>query len=128
MSETVSVFVSGNPTIEECRNAIEKHLQILLVQRMDTDGHLFEGVISGVWVTLFDNHGLDDDCGIEFTQFPVEIDFTRYARNNSLDWNETIFFSLVVSLSERLSEQFRARCIVVKNLQQIVRSFGPAAD
>jgi len=95
---------------------------------MDSEGHIFEGKVSGACVALFDNHGLVDDCGIEFTQFPLEIDFTRYAGTMTSDCNEVTFYSLAVSLAGRLSKQFRSRCIVVENLQRIVQSFGPSSD
>jgi len=89
---------------------------------------MFEAEVSGTCVALFDKHGLVDDCGIEFTQFPLEIDFTRYAGTTTSDCNEVKLHSLAVSLAERLSKQFGARCIVVENLQRIVQSFGPSSD
>jgi hypothetical protein len=128
MSETLSVFVGGCPSIEECRKLVESNLKIHLIRTTDSEGHRFGGKLSGAYVALFDNHGLVDDCGIEFTQFPLEIDFTRSAGANTPDWNETTFLCSAVSLAERLSKQFRTRCIVVENLQRIVQSFGPPVD
>lgn len=127
MSETLSIFVGSGPSIEECRNLVETDLQIHLTQRSDSEGHLFEGNFSGVSVALFDEHGLVDDCGIEFTQFPLEIDFTRYGGTSSPDWSETTYLGSAVSLAESLSKQFRSRTIVVENLQRVVQSFGPSA-
>lgn len=125
MSETLSIFVGRGPSLEECRILTEEDLQIQLTPRLDSEGHLFEGNVSGVCVALFDNHGLVDDCGIEFTQFPLEIDFTRYAGTSAPEWNEKTFLHSAFSLAERLSKQFRVFCIVVKNLQRIVQSFRP---
>jgi hypothetical protein len=129
MSDTVSIFVGNGPSIAECRRVVENHLQIPLVHRADMDsmGYLFVADVSGVTVSLFNNHGLDDDCEIEFTRFPLEIDFTRYAGTTALDWNEATFRSLVLSLAQRLSIQFKTPCIVVDNLQVIVQSFGTSA-
>lgn len=122
MSDTLSIFVSNGPSIEECRNLIENHLRINLTKRIDIEGHLFEGEVLGACVALFDDHGLDDDCGIEFTKFPLEIDFTRYAGTKAPDWNEATYLSLAVSIAESLSKQFNSRCLIVENLQRIVKS------
>jgi hypothetical protein len=123
MCETLSIFVGSGPSIDDCRNLVENNLETHLVQKTDSEGHLFEGNYLGVCVALFNNHGLVDDCGIEFTQFPLEIDFTHYAGTNTRDWNEATFLRSALSLAERLSKQLRTRCLVVQNLQRIVQSF-----
>ena len=127
MSETLSIFVGADSSIEGCRQIVEDHLQTPLRQRMDSEEHLFEGEAAGACVALFDNHGLVDDCGIEFTQFSLEIDFTHYAGTKTSNWSEASFRSLVISLAERLSQRFRSCCIVVENFQRIVRRIGPSS-
>ena len=128
MSKTLSIFVGSEPSIEECRNLVEGNLRIHLTESTASEGFLFEGEVSGAGVALFDNHGRVDDCGIEFTRFPVEIDFTRYAGTNGPDWDDTTFVCLAVSLAKKLSKQLRSQCIVVEDLQRIVQSFGPPVD
>jgi hypothetical protein len=121
MSYTVSIFISEGPSIEECVRVLEDYFQVSPELRSNTDGRSFEAVIPGAFLSLFDNHGLVDDCGIEFTRYPLEIDFTRsghaYSEVNAL-------LSAAAPLAEALSRKLNVRCIVVDNLQRIVQTFG----
>jgi hypothetical protein len=127
MSETLSILVSSGPSIEQCREVIEDQLRIPLRQRSDVEWCLFESEISGVSVSLFDDHGLEDDYGIEFTKFKFEIDFTRYAGTAGPEWTSGSILASAVALAKRLSTEFGVRTIVVENLSRIVQSFGTSA-
>ena len=127
MSENISIFVGDDPSIEECRRIVEDHFDASLRRSSEENDNYtaFECEISGVFINIFDNHNLEDNCGIEFTRFPLEIDFTSYAGNVIPRWEEAPFLSRIFSLAEKLAQRFRARCIVVRNLQQTVCSIDP---
>jgi hypothetical protein len=124
MAYDVSVFVRG------CgRDAILK----LLRERLHTettieetrDGALWVSNVFGVRLAVVDGHGLIDDCGISFTQYPLQVSLTLYAGRIPIAGPQLcralarVFASVACAAG--------AECLIVEELQRVLDGASGAA-
>ncbi len=117
MPRMVSVFCDTSVSLRGMVSAIEETLQITFSMReIEGVGVVFESTYDGAVIAAFEDHGLEDDSGIEFTKYSIEIDFS--GGQSEVDLLET-----GSRVAKRLSEQIRCTTIVVNNLQQLKATY-----
>lgn len=115
MSKSISVFCTGGVKLNEVVGAVSRSAGVQLVERSSEVGkHLFEGALHDIFVSVFDNHGLDDDCGIEFSKYHFEVDFTS---SDSHPCAERLACAVANTLKELYPSE---HVIVVNNLQSVI--------
>ncbi len=113
MPRIVSVFCDTSVPLRAILNAIEETLQIrFLMKENEGVGVVFESAYDGAVIVAFEEHGLEDDSGIEFTKYSIEIDLSG-------GQSEVNLLETGLKIAERLSEQIGCPTIVVNNLQQL---------
>ena len=76
---------------------------------------------------LYGNHGLDDDCGIMFSDYNYQMQILKLYSGEKYKSYDTIYNNVAILLMEKLSLAFNATAILVDNLQSVVFSTVPAA-
>jgi hypothetical protein len=117
VSLNISIFVATSAPLVTIKELVEQRLQTQFVRRTDVEFSLFEGKVDDIFISLFDEHGLEDDCGIQFGLFQIEIDLTH-------KYDESLCVQLAELVAKDLATQLHCRTIVVRNLQRILAHFG----
>lgn len=110
-------------------------LQELVVALQDIVGHAFVREALDVGVVyrlraldtefvLVDEHGLDDDCGIEFSAFEFMLDLTPFSVGAAVPGYGALYESMAKFLGARLCSRLPCRVVVVANLQREVARYG----
>src|SRR5712692_10685887 len=85
MSANSSVFVAYECTLERIVELLQPVIGQRLEQVNEAEGRLFKKSAMGIEISARDQHGLEDDVGIEFSRYPIQISFTRYAGTPEVD-------------------------------------------
>lgn len=114
MASTVSVFISGPVKLSNVVEIVSKSCSCEFVDRTESVGHtLFESELNGVWLSVFDEHGLEDDCGIPFSEYSVEVDLTT-----SCDLSAAKLMANRIGRS--IQSETKACVMIVENLQKLI--------
>lgn len=120
MPRTLSVFCDSNAPLGEILTAMGEAFKITFSSReIEGVGVVHESTYDGGAIIAFSGHGLEDDGGIEFTRYPIEIDLSGAESESDL-------LKIGLTLAQQVSEQFRCATLVVDNLQQLKATFPPA--
>lgn len=96
------------------------------LKREDPDvGPIHRGRVVDTELTLVGDHGLDDDCGIEFSRYEYQLALTAFDVGLRMASFAAMYKTLAPFLAEKLSARLRCRTIVVENLQREVVAFEP---
>jgi hypothetical protein len=75
MSTPISIFINSSSAFENTALEIEKALSLKSELISDDDEVKYRYGGLGLTITLFGNHGLEDDKGIPFSHYQYEMDF-----------------------------------------------------
>lgn len=118
MSITIDIFAAAPATVESCRQFIEGELGIVFNFQPDATPPLYESEWNGWTLLIFDEHGLEDDKGIAFSDYPIEISFG--GRSYLPDICE-----LVERLGKALAVKLQCKTMAVYDVQRLVGVFEP---
>ncbi len=107
-------FCKPASSFDKVRAIVETTLSIILTKNTASDvGTLLEGVYSGVFISVFDEHGLEDDCGINFSNYDMEIDFKETE-------NDLAIIHMAINLANSIHNQLNCDTMVVRNFQHLI--------
>lgn len=119
MSSDYTVYAKGDP--EAIRKLVEGFLGLEL---RAPPGEGLRGVLHGelleVPVTFEAAHGMIDDMGIAFSEYPVAIAFGRSGMQHDADLRESLCRAVASLLGRHLSRTAGVANIVVEDSQQVV--------
>ena len=123
VSGPLSIFLRINDPFEAVIRLLEKFFNLSLNIETNESGFLSKLCAMQIEFSIFSNHGLEDDCGIDFSNYSIQIDMLKIypkTRNNYQDQlvKVTAFF-----LAQEISNNFKCKSIVVENLQKIIGDF-----
>ncbi|WP_438040574.1 hypothetical protein [Sorangium sp. So ce128] len=127
MPRPMSVFVDFCGDEGVLLSALTEILGCSLVKEEIDVGVLYRGRLLDTEVVLFGDHGLDDDCGIKFSEYMYQLKLVAFDSGMRLSSYDRMYESVVVFVAERLCERLHSRTQVVVNLQRIVATFDPGA-
>lgn len=123
MSRILNIFVDDTAELRKLVDILESSLSIPLRETASHDGVRFSGSILGISVTLFKDHGLVNDKGIAFEDYPIEIDLDISLLLRK-DPNHISFAACLAQfVASRICEELGARTIVVDDLQTLIAAF-----
>ncbi|XXX74356.1 hypothetical protein WMF30_42595 [Sorangium sp. So ce134] len=125
MPKPMSVFVDFRGDEGLLLGAVVELLGCSLVKEELDVGTLHRGRFLDTEVVLLGDHGLDDDCGINFTEYAYQVQLTAFDAGMRLSSYDRMFESVAVYVAERLSGRLGCRTQVVANLQRTVATFDP---
>jgi len=118
MSSEYSVLVDGTP--HHAKLALEDLTGLSLSPALHGEPGVFHADFLGVAITLCGNHGLDDDAGTNFSEYPVSIEFSRSAASGHADLLEKLCQTLAIITGRLIARKGIGKNIVVRNGQEIV--------
>ncbi len=74
---------------------------------------------------LFRDHGLEDDCGIEFSEYDYQLQLVPLQQGQELAEFDSMYEGVTSFVASKLSRALECRSLVVANLQRKVAAFGP---
>jgi hypothetical protein len=124
MLKPLSVFVGHRGELEEVLRALAEIVgQQFTRENLDV-GAAYRCRAFDTEFTLVSDHGLDDDCGIEFSRYGFQLSLRAFSIGQHTPGYEAMHDSLALFLGARLSSRLRCMTIVVANLQREVARFG----
>lgn len=127
MPRPTSVFIDFHGDEAALVDALAEVLGCPLV-REDLDvGTLYRCRLLDTELVLFGDHGLEDDCGIRFTEYSHQLQLTAFDVGVRIPGYDRMYESMAVFLGERLSVRLDSRTLVVANLQRTVAVFSAGA-
>ncbi|WP_437567661.1 hypothetical protein [Sorangium sp. So ce542] len=124
MPKPMSVFVDFRGDEAVLLNAIVEVLGCSLAKEELDVGVLYRGRLLDTEVVLFGDHGLDDDCGIKFSEYAYQMKLTAFDVGMRVSSYGRMYECIAVFVAERLCARLGRRTQVVANLQRIVATFG----
>lgn len=120
MTSVTSVFIKSNEEFSAIRIAVEKALDVQFMLEQDDVGSRYVCNTLCLTLILFDDHGLEDDMGIEFTAYPYELDVMIDRRSIDGDLCDQFHYEATLFLAAKLRGRLGLECIAVQNLQRIM--------
>ena len=77
-----------------------------------------------VAITFQDNHGLQDDMGIPFEEYPVSLEFIRSASQSEPELRDSLCRVLAMLCGRLMAARGHADTLVVRDLQEVVESWA----
>jgi hypothetical protein len=125
MIKPMSVFIDFHGDEAVLLTAVTEVLGRSFAREDRDAGRLYRCRILDTEFVLFDNHGLDDDCGIRFTAYNYQLDLQAFETGMRIPSYGRMYESIAVFLAERLCIHLGSRSLVVANLQSEVATFVP---
>jgi hypothetical protein len=73
---------------------------------------------------VVDNHGLENDCGIPFEDYSIEIDLRKLRLGEALEGHDAVVLAVSEFLSACISRHFGCEVRLLKNLQRSVAVYS----
>lgn len=124
MSTPISIFFNSNSDIANTILEVEKTLNLKLNLIHDQNEEIryqYKGL--GFILTLFNDHGLEDDKGLPFSHYQYEIDFDIVKEGVQAEvWENLQYYTAMYSYY-RMITQLKYPMMIVDNLQQIIANY-----
>ncbi len=125
MSDPLSLFLDTTTPIEDARIVLAKVVgRELEVERLDV-GAVYRTKLLDIEMRFFENHDLEDDCGIMFSRYAYQLMLISFESGNRTQGFGPMYESIAFFLGARLANSLDCRVIVVANLQRQVAVFPP---
>ncbi len=117
MKNTLSLFINAFITLDRLVDIASEVLELSFVGRILDTGIIYEAHDKAnlVEVIIFDNHGLENDCGISFEHYSYEVDFIPLYQ--SID---NVELTLSNQLQVTLQRIEKVETILVSNFQKLL--------
>jgi len=124
----LDLFINYDGKIEDIANEISELLDVKLTKEIDeiveVQRYMFRFL--DIEFVLFDNHELEDDCGIAFSEYNYELSMIKLRSGEKYKSYNDMYDKTAIFLMEKLSQAFNTNVMLVDNLQSIVLSTVPA--
>lgn len=126
MSESVTVHLRGPFTLDELCRCVELTIGHPLAKDSNVEWNLLRTACLGLELSVYENRDFEDDSGIEFTAFSFVVSVD--ALPDSIEHEHSAKYQEMVGRVLALSccRELKSDCIVVRNLQHLVGSYGDA--
>jgi len=128
MLEKLSLFINYDGDIDDIANEISELLGIELKKEIDeiaeVQRYMFRFL--DIEFVLIDNHELEDDCGIIFSDYNYELGIIKLYSGKKNDYYDDMYEKMAMFLMKKLSYSLNANVMLVDNLQTLVLSTVPA--
>lgn len=120
MSRSITSFVKSDLSITDFVLKLEDILKISFIQNLHVEWDLFETKIMGLFISVFDSEGFEDNLGIDFSRFnyviDVELISTDIPEKYSEEWVKIFTIILVNILTKQLNCDF----VITDDMQEVL--------
>ena len=125
ISDTINVFLSLQTTFETVVQEFEKLLKIQLHIEPSDGGFFCKCYILCTEIALWNQHDLEDDCGIKFSDYTVEIRLLQLLGKRLNPYQNQLTMDMALFLASELCANLQCKTMVVENLQTKIAEFSP---
>jgi hypothetical protein len=120
----LSLFIDYDGNIEDIAEKTSELLGVKLTKEIDeiVDVHRYIFRFLDIEFILFDNHELEDDCGIAFSEYNYVLDIIKLYSGEKYKMHDDVYNNISLLLTEKLSHAFSSNVMLVDNLQSIILS------
>jgi len=123
----LDLFINYDGDIDDIAEEISVLLGIELKKEVEEDEEWYMFRVLEIEFVLYGNHGLEDDCGINFSDYNYQMQMIKLRSGEKCKSYNDMYDKTAMFLMEKLSLAFNANVMLVDNLQSIVLSTVPAA-
>ena len=116
----LGLFIDYGGKIDDIARAIGELLGIELTKDADGFGENYVFRFLDIEFVLYGDHGLEDDCGIVFSDYSYEIQMIKLRTGEKYNYYDEMYEKTAMFLAEKLSRAFGANVMLVDNLQILV--------
>ena len=129
MLDNLDIFINYDGDIDDIAKEISELLNVKLTKEIDEilEVQRYKFKFLDIEFVLFDNHELEDDCGIIFSDYNYELGMIKLRAGEKYKAYDDIYNNIAVYLTEKLSYAFNSSVMLVDNLQTLVMSTVPAS-
>lgn len=128
MSASMSVFFNSGMELDETVRDLQRLLLVEFAREGEGDLVRHRHVGLGYALTLLADHGLVDDCGIQFEKYKYECDIDVVGEGVRNDTAVALRHDLAAYVFDRIVQGRQWPAMVVFNLQELIESFEPKSD
>jgi hypothetical protein len=121
VASEVDVFLRLNGGLQEVVELLQQEAGIALVVS-GQQPRLFEASCLSISIAVFDEHGLENNLGIPFEEYPVEVSYKRFAGTVGSDVGEALCRNMALATGQLVAAFLGADYIVVEDLQRQIAS------
>jgi len=124
MSAPMSVFLRTSTHVDEFALKLQRLFGVSLRRIEDRGLIRYEHHGVGYLMTLFTDHGLEDDMGISFSRYNHQIDFSSPASGIPSEYREQLKRTVAFYAYELIVAHLGCPAMVVYNLQEKLAAHG----
>ena len=120
----LDIFINYDGDIDDIADKISELLGVELLKEFDEalEVQRYKFMFLDIEFVLFDNHELEDDCGINFSEYNYALAMIKLRSGEKIKSYNEMYNNMAVFLTEKLSLAFSSNVMLVDNLQRIVLS------
>ena len=123
MPTPISLFLNTRAPVEDVRVAVSNVVGRELQLPQHDAGPVYATMVLEIELRPFNQHGLEDDRGLEFTVYPLQLMLVARERGIKTEGFDAAYESIASFLAVRLASSLGCRVIVVANLQHQLAAF-----
>ena len=129
MLNNLDIFIKYDGDIEDIADKISDLLDVKMTKEIDdvVEVQRYRFKFLDIEFVLFDNHELEDDCGIVFTDYNYELGVIKLRIGQNYKYYDEMYDKTAMFLMEKLSYSLNANVMLVENLQTLVMSTIPVS-
>lgn len=123
MTSRLSLFLDVSTEIGVVKGAITEVLGHSFSVIESDMGTIYATTAFCIEWRLFEDHGLEDDCGIAFSQYRYQLMLTPLRHGAAESFFEAMYNSCAAFMAATISTSLACRTLIVANLQRQVAAF-----
>jgi hypothetical protein len=128
MYKPISLFIKFEGGIKEIVSFLEELTGLTLVVEQSEEGNNCRFILFDIEYIIFDNHGLEDDGEIIFSNYRFEFDLRQFISGQVSEYYQEMFESVAKYLASRISKKLICEVMIVENLQRKIALFLPQSS
>lgn len=116
----LDLFIKSNKSFKDFIQIFKELFSLEMDIHEGEDRLMCVYYVSDIEIRLFDNHGMEDDVGIRFTEYDYCLSLIKLRRGGVSKEYEDLYQSLAKYYAAKISGITDTKCILVENLVRII--------
>ena len=117
----LSIYIKTDKKFKQFIEDFNELFHMNLKIREEADNRLMcKFYLLDIETLLYDNHGMEDDMGIAFSQYDFCLSLDKINRGGVSEEYDNLYNSIAKYYIKRLSDEFNAKCILVEDSQRLL--------
>ena len=116
----LDLYIQNNETFKDFVQKFSKLFFLSLDIQEKNDRLICQYYSLDIETLLFNNHGMEDDMGIEFSKYNYCLSLVKINRGGKGKEYDDLYYSLAKYYAVKISDQLNSKCMLVENSQRIL--------